>query len=158
MTLDRQIQDRVSRVQIPEPRCPVRQPLDTHGPEHRLQRARVTGLNPRTPDPLIADDLLEALLADCPQRQMISQQPAQQLPPVPVKTLLKLRVRQPSRIRPVQETDQRLELLLAARERSCTIAANRPLGQEFIARGVKFATAGVEIGDHVGHLRGRRWI
>ena len=31
-------------------------------------------------------------------------------------------------------------------------------GQEFIARGVKFATTGVEIGGHVGHLRGRRWI
>ena len=87
---------------------------------------------------------------------MMSHRPAQQLPPVPVKTLLKLRVRQPSLIRAVQDTDQRLELLLAARERSCTIAAKRRLGLEFIARAVKFATTGVEIGGHVGHLRGRR--
>ena len=123
----------------------------------------MTGLDPRAPDPLIADDLLEPLLADRPQRQMIIQQPAQQLPPVPVKTLLKLRVRQPSRIRPVQETDQRLELLLAGARtrqtlRTC-IAANRPRrAGGFIARGVKFATTGVEIGGHVGHLRGRRRI
>jgi hypothetical protein len=57
---------------------------------------------PDAPHPLIADHLIEALLARCPQRQMIIEQPAQQLPPVAVKTLLKLRVREPGRVRPVR--------------------------------------------------------
>ena len=47
---------------------------------------------------------------------MIIQQPAQQLPPVAIKTLLKLGMRKPGRIRPVQEADQRLELLPAAQQ------------------------------------------
>jgi hypothetical protein len=85
------------------------------------------------------------------------QQPPQQLPPVAVKPLLKFSVREPGRVRPVQEADQRFEPLPAAGKGSCTITANPPGGQEFIHRGVKFATTGVEIGAHVGHLRGRRW-
>ena len=61
------------------------------------------GLDPTTNQPLITDHLLQALLADRPQRQMIIQQPPQQLPPVAVKTLLKLRVRQALGIGPVQK-------------------------------------------------------
>ena len=49
---------------------------------------------------------------------MIIQQPAQQLPPVAVKTLLKLGVREPRGVRPVQEAHQRLELLTAGSEPS----------------------------------------
>ena len=174
MALDRQVQRRVSRMQVPQPGRPVGQPPDRHCPEHRLQRARVAGLNPPAPGPLIADHLINALLAEGPQRQMVSQQPAQQLPPVPVKTLLQLGMREPGGVGSVQKAHQRRELLTAGREPGrvhriaaradtsvltpgCSIAARLPAGQDFAARGVKFATTGVEIGGHVGHLRGRRW-
>ena len=70
MALDRQVQRRVSRMQIPQPGRPLGQTPDRHGSEHRLQRARVTGLDPRTLDPLIPDHVLQALFADGPQRQM----------------------------------------------------------------------------------------
>ena len=68
VTLDRQIQRRVGRVQIPDPRRPVGQPLHAHGPEHRLKRSHVTWLDPRAHLSLIAGDLLQALLAQGPQR------------------------------------------------------------------------------------------
>ena len=160
-------------MQIPHPRRPVGQPLHAHGPEHRLQRAHVTRLDPRARLSLIADDLLKALLAHRPQRQMIIQQAAQQLPPVNIKMLLKLAVREAGGVRPIKEADQRLEPLpargkritasrlarraaAAAPSRGCILAVSPPGGQDFIARGVKFATTGVEIGGHAGHLRGRR--
>jgi hypothetical protein len=104
---------------------------------------------------------------------MIIQEPPQQLAAVTVNTLLKLGVREPGRVRAVQEADQRLKLLVARAEpgRShgisrratadtsklgCTIAITLPGRQDSIPRGAKFATTGVEIGGHVGHLRGRR--
>ena len=92
---------------------------------------------------------------------MIIQQPPQQLPPVTVKTLLKLRVRKPAGIRPVQEADQRLKLLSAGRKAGQTLSAcnilTTPSGrQDFATRGVRFTNTGVEIGGHAGHLRGRR--
>src|SRR5450755_579092 len=91
---------------------------------------------------------------------MIIQQPPQQLPPVTVKTLLKLRVRKPAGIRPVQEADQRLKLLSAGRKAGQTLSAcnilTTPSGrQDFATRGVRFTNTGVEIGGHAGHLRGR---
>ena len=52
------------------------------------------GLHTTPGNTLLANHLLEPLLAHRPQRQMIIQQPAQQLPPVAVKTLLKLGVRE----------------------------------------------------------------
>ena len=69
-------------MQVPQPGRPVGQPLDTSrsrtpSPTRARDRTR-----PARDHPLIADDLLEALLAHRPQRQMIIQQPAQQLPPV----------------------------------------------------------------------------
>ena len=104
---------------------------------------------------------------------MIIKQPAQKLPTVAVKTLLKLGVREPRGVGAVEKTHQRLELLTTgnkpgpsstitrratggARSWRCSIATNPPVRQEFITRRVKFATTGVEIGGHVGHLRGRR--
>ena len=105
---------------------------------------------------------------------MIIEQAAQQLPPVSVKMLFKLGVREPGRVRPIKEADQRLELLPARGKRratsriagqaagavpgsGCSFAVGPPGRQDFSARGVKFATTGVEIGGHAGHLRGRRW-
>ena len=41
---------------------------------------------------------------------MIIKQAAQQLPPVNMKLLLKLGMRQASRVRPIKEADQRLKL------------------------------------------------
>ena len=79
MALDRQVQRRVGRMQVPHSGRPIGQPFDPHRPEHRLQRARVTGLDPPAPSPLNARDLTDALLPRGPQRQMIRQQPAQQL-------------------------------------------------------------------------------
>ena len=73
----------------------------------------MTGLDPPAPGPLIAEDTPEALLAEGPQRQMIIQQPAQQLPPVAVKTLLQLGMRQPRGIGSIQKAQQRLELFTA---------------------------------------------
>jgi hypothetical protein len=174
VTLDRQVQRRVGGMQVPQSGRAVRQPLDRHGPEHRLKRTSVPALDPATRHPLIADHPLEALLADRPQRQMVIQQPPQQLPSVAVKTVLELGVREPRGVRPIQETQQRLELLTARTKASrygriarrvaaaattsrCTIATRPPGRQDFTARGVKLATTGVEIGGHVGHLRGRRW-
>jgi hypothetical protein len=161
-------------MQVPQPRRPVRQPLHRHRAEHRLQNAGVTGLDPSARHPLVADHLRQAPLADLTQRQMIIEQPPQQLPPVPVKTILELGVREPRGVGPVQKAQQRLELLTARTEPSrhsptaqraaaaatpsrCTIATKLHGRQDFIPRGVKFATTGVEIGGHVGHLRGRRW-
>ena len=81
VTLHRQIQRRVGRMQTPHPRRPVGQPLHAHGPEHRLQRAHMTALHPAADHPLIPGDVLKALLAHRPQRQMIIKQTAQQLAP-----------------------------------------------------------------------------
>jgi hypothetical protein len=100
-------------MEVPHPRRPVRQPLHTHGPEHRLERPRVTWLEAAAHLSLIADDLLKVLLAQGPQRQMIVKQAAQQLTPVNIKMLLKLRVREPGGVRPIKGADQRLELLPA---------------------------------------------
>jgi hypothetical protein len=41
---------------------------------------------------------------------MIIKQAAQQLPPVNIKMLLKLGVREPGSVRPIKEADQRLKL------------------------------------------------
>ena len=174
VTLDRQIQRRVGRMQIPHPWRPVGQPLDRHGPEHRLQRAPVTLLHPAADHPLIPGDLLKARLSHRPQRQMITEQAAQQLPPVNIKMLLKLGMREPGGVGPIKETDQRPKPLpasgkgisanrlarrpaAAAPADGCITAVTLPGRQDFTARGVKFATTGVEIGGHAGHLRGRRW-
>lgn len=108
-------------MQIPHPRRPVRQPPHRHRPEHRLQRPVMPRLDPDAPDTLIADDLLQPLLPQRPQRQMIIQQPAQQLTPVTIKTLLQLGVREPSGARPIKETDQRLELLPAGGKAAPTL-------------------------------------
>jgi len=113
VALDRQIQRRVGGMQVPHPGRPIRQPLHAHGPEHRLKRALVACLDPTAGHTLVADHLLKALLVHCPQRQMIIKQPAQQLPSVAIKTLLKLRVREPGGVRPIQKAKQRLELLAA---------------------------------------------
>jgi hypothetical protein len=133
----------------------------------------VPGLDPTARHPLITHDLIKALLTDRPQRQMIIQQQAQQLPPVTVKALLKPGVIQASRVGPVKEPDQRLELLTTRSKpchhsrlaeqatgvailSDCTITTTPPERQDFTHRRVKFTSTGVEIGGHVGHLRGRR--
>jgi len=90
VTLGRQIQPGVGRVQVPDPRRPVGQPLDLDLAEHRLQRAGVSGLHPAAQDALITGHLLQARLAHGPQREMIIKQPPQQLPPVAVKMILEL--------------------------------------------------------------------
>ena len=104
---------------------------------------------------------------------MIIKQATQQLPPLNIKMLLKLGMGQAGRICPVQEADQRLKPLLAGDKRratsrtvrgaaaaapstGCIFAVSLPGRQDLSARGVKFATTGVEIGGHAGHLRGRR--
>jgi hypothetical protein len=176
VALDRQIQRRVGGMQVPHPGRPVRPPPHAYGPEHRLQRAPVTILHAAADHSLIASDLLKPRLAQGAQRQMIIEQAAQQLPPVNIKMLLKLGMRQAGGVGPIKEADQRLELLPAgdkgtagrlarraaaaapARGFGCSLAVSLPGGQDFTARGVKFATTGVEIGDHAGHLRGRRGI
>jgi hypothetical protein len=63
----------------------------------------MTCLDPPPRHALVADHLLMPLLADRPQRQMIIQQPAQQLPSVAVQTPLKLAVREPGSVRPIQK-------------------------------------------------------
>jgi hypothetical protein len=73
----------------------------------------VTLLHPRAHLSLIASHLLKALLAHRAQRQMIIEQTAQQLPPVNIKMLLKLGMRQAGGIRPIKKADQRLEPLPA---------------------------------------------
>ena len=73
----------------------------------------MTRLHPSARDPLVADDLLKAPLAHRSQRQMIIQQPAQQLPALAVKTLFQFGMREPSSIRPIQKPHQRLKLLSA---------------------------------------------
>ena len=110
------------------------------------------GLDPPARHPLSAGDLLTALLADRAQRQMIIEQPAQQFTPVAIQTLLKLGMREPRSIRPVQKTHQGLELLTArskpnhtraittrgtvgAPTHRCIIATNLPVRQDFITRG-----------------------
>ena len=86
--------------------------------------------------------------------------PKSQLPSVAVKTILQLGMRQSGGIAPVQETHQRLELLTAPRKPAsyhlrCTSRITTRGRQEFTVPRVKFATTGVEIGGHAGHLRGR---
>src|ERR1039458_173144 len=157
-------------MQVPKSRRPVRQRLHAHCPEHALKRPGVPGLNAPASDSFIAGHLLEALLADRPQREMIIKQPAQQLPPVAVKTLLELGVRETRGAGSVQKANQSLKLLTtttkprhpssitqpAAAGSCCIVATNLPVRQEFITRRVKFPTTGVDIGGHVGHLHGRR--
>ena len=130
-------------------------------------------LDPAADRPLITSDLLKARLAQRPQRQMIIEQAAQQLPPANIKMLLELRMRQAGSVRPIQEADQRRKPLPAGGKRStasrpagraavaapapgCIFAISLPGGRSSPPRGVKFATTGVEIGGHAGHLRGRR--
>ena len=115
---------------------------------------------------VITDNRVQALLTDRAQREVVIKQPAQQLPPVTVKTLLKLGMFQASGVGPVHEADQRLELLTARREPfhhsrlaalavgvaaqfDCTIITAAPERQDFAHRRVKFPSTGVEIGGHV---------
>jgi len=153
-------------MQVRQSGRPVRQALDRHGPEHRLQRAGVSGLDPTARHPLITDNRVETLLTDGPQRQMIIQQPAQQLPPVTADALLQPGVIQASRVGPVKEPDQRLELLTTRSKpirhsqlptltawvtvrSDCTITTTAPERQDFTHRRVNFTSTGVEIGGHV---------
>ena len=97
---------------------------------------------------------------------MVIKQPAQKLPPVTVQTLLKPGVIKTSGVGPVQEANQRLELLTARSEPNrhsrlaalaagvavrcdCTITTTAPERQDFTHRRVKFNSTGVEIGGHV---------
>ena len=130
-------------------------------------------LDPTASHLVITNNRLQALLTDRAEREMVIKQPSQQLPPVTVKTLLQASVIQASSVGPVHETDQRLELLTAGSEpirrplaalaagvavlSDCTITTTAPERQDFAHRRVKFPRTGVEIGGHVGHLRGRRW-
>ena len=111
----------------------------------------MTFLHTTADDSLIAGDLLTARLAQGAQRQMIIKQAAQQFPPVDVKMLLKLGVRQAGGVRPIQETDQRLKSppaggkriparrlarrVVAASRCGCIFAVSLPGGQDFIAQG-----------------------
>ena len=56
---------------------------------------------------------------------MIIQQPAQQLPPVTIKTLLKLRVREPGSVRPVQGSRSATRTAPGSRKRSATSRSPR---------------------------------
>ena len=113
MALHRQIQRRVGGMEVPDPRRPICHPFHRHRPEHRLHGPSVPTLDPTARHALIADDLLKALLAHRPQRQMIIQQPAQQLPALTVKTLFQFGMREPSSVCPIQKAHQRLKLLSA---------------------------------------------
>jgi hypothetical protein len=64
--LDRQIQRRVSWVQVAQPGGPVGQAQDRHLPEHRPQPPPVASLHASTRDLVVADDMLQALLTDRP--------------------------------------------------------------------------------------------
>jgi hypothetical protein len=114
---------------------------------------------------VITDNRVQTLLTDRTEREMVIKQPAQQLPAVTVKALLQPRVIHASRIGPVHEADQRLELLTASSEpihrrlaaltagvaipSDCTITTTAPERQDFTHRRVKFNSTGVEIGGHV---------
>src|ERR1700733_4298272 len=97
---------------------------------------------------------------------MVIEQPAQKLPPIAVETLLKPSVIKTSGVGPVQEANQRLELLptssepihhprLAERAADAaalfdrTITTTAPERQDFTHRRVKFNSTGVGIGGHV---------
>src|ERR1700687_5533263 len=95
---------------------------------------------------------------------MVIKQPAQKLPPVAVETLLKPGVIKTSGVGPVQEANQRLELLTTRSEPihrlaeraagvavlfDCTITTTAHERQDFTHRRVKFNSTGVEIGGHV---------
>jgi hypothetical protein len=132
----------------------------------------VTWLDPAAHLSFIAGDLLKARLPHRAQREMIIKQAAQQLPPANIKMLLKLGMREAGSVRSVKKADQRLEPLAAGGKgsaavriaRRAAVAASRcgcifavsPCGrQDLIARGVKFATTGVEIGRPVSTPRTR---
>ena len=66
MALHGQVERCVGGMEVPHPGRPVGQPLDRHRAKHGLKRADMTALNPATGNPLIADDLLEALLSHRP--------------------------------------------------------------------------------------------
>ena len=102
---------------------------------------------------------------------MVIKQPAQKLPPVAVQTLLRPGVIKVSGVGPVQEANQRLELLTTRSEPihhrrlaeraagvavlcDCTITTTAPERQDFTHRRVKFNSTGVEIG---GHARPPPW-
>ena len=72
---------------------------------------------------------------------MIIQQPAQQLPPVTIKTLLKRGVREASGVGPVKEADQRLELLTARGKRITASRLARASGGRRPLRGCTIATS-----------------
>ncbi len=165
VALNRQVQRRVSRMQILASARAVRHPRDRHLPEHRPQHTPMISFDPTTGHLVFTDNLGKALLTDGAQREMVIKQPAQKLPPVTVKTLLKPGVIKTSRVGPVHETDQRLELLTTRREpvhrRVAALAASvadlsertttttAPERQDFAHRRVKFNSTGVEIGGHV---------
>jgi hypothetical protein len=123
-------------------------------------------LDPTASHLVITNNRLQALLTDRAEREMVLKQPSQQLPPVTVKTLLKLGMFQASSVGPIHEADQRLKLLTARRESchhsrhaalatgvaahfDCTIITAAPELQDFTDRRVKFTSTGVEIGGHV---------
>jgi hypothetical protein len=165
VTLNRQVQRRISRMQVAVSERPVGHPGDRHLPEHRPQHAAMIVFNPTAGHLIVTDHRLQTLLTDRAEREMVIKQPAQQLPAVTVKALLQPRVIHASRIGPVHEADQRLELLTASSEPThhrlaaltagvaipsdCTITTTAPERQDFTHRRVKFNSTGVEIGGHV---------
>src|SRR5450755_2178248 len=97
---------------------------------------------------------------------MIVQQLAQQLPTVTADALLQPVVIKTSSVGPIQETDQRLKLLMTRSEPishsrlaerathvtvgcDCTITTTPPERQDVTHRRVNFTSTGVEIGGHV---------
>jgi hypothetical protein len=64
MTLNRQVQRCVSRMQIAATGRPVRHPGDRHLPEHRPQHAPMVSFDPTARHLVITDNRAQALLTD----------------------------------------------------------------------------------------------
>ena len=64
VTLNRQVQRRVSWMQIVASERPVRHPRGRHLPEHRFQHASMIVLDPTAGHLVVTDNRLEALLTD----------------------------------------------------------------------------------------------
>ena len=173
VTLDRQVQRRVGGMQVRRLRRPIRQPRDRHRPEHRLQaRAR----DPARPDrghPLIADTRSRRCSriarsarwsssslrkSSRPSRSRRSSSSACERPAASVPSRKQTSDSNCSRLRrnPAASSRSPLAAGVALAAGAAASLPTRLTGRTSSTGGVKFARTGVEIGGHVGHLRGRR--
>jgi len=174
VALGRQVEHCVGGVQVLMVTLAIGKALDLHRAKDARKRAAVTLLDCSALLASGVDDAIEAALALGAQRQVTLQEGAQELAAVDAQALFELTVlkqvglvvSEPAdELRDTHEPTGKRTLDRGVLERRDDLCKRRPARcisrvrrQDFSLQRVSFAAQGAGIGDHFGHLRGRRWF